>query len=490
MRTLKDLHDDALMDRLHQLARRDSQLNAELLQVLIEVDRRLLYAERGYSSLWTYCVDVLNMPEPSIGVRIQAARCCSRFPRLLEMLHNGQLHLSAIILLSPHLSAENFEQLSAAACHKSKRQLQQLLADLNPKPDVPSSIRKLPSNEKRTASAPGPSAVTDTAVPCASATDQPAPPPAQQSCKPSDTVSAPVSLPAAASCASGPAIAADASEPAPIPSPPPRPTHPEPLGTNRYKIQFTASEQLKDKLEQARALLRHRIPNGDIPELFDYALDLLIREESKRQHGATERLRAKRHTDDETKPTPPEQNETELANDSEAQAGCQTRSASRHIPNHVKREVHARDQGQCTFVSPTGHRCCERGGLQYHHEVPFGKGGESTTANVRLLCRVHNTLLARRDYGQQTIEACIERSRQRHQPAAALRRPDRSAAATARSARLEPASDRPSAAQQGSQPNHRLPFSEPSRTGTQKPTRPAGRVGGAVAAPAGARCRP
>ena len=107
MTPLQDLHDNALMDRLHHLARRDCQLNAELLRVLIEVDRRQLHAQRGYSSLIAYCVDVLNMSEPTSAVRIHAARCCRRFPRLLEMLHEGQLHLSAIVMLAPLYARPN-----------------------------------------------------------------------------------------------------------------------------------------------------------------------------------------------------------------------------------------------------------------------------------------------------------------------------------------------------------------------------------------------
>jgi hypothetical protein len=79
-----------------------------------------------------------------------------------------------------------------------------------------------------------------------------------------------------------------------------------------------------------------------------------------------------------------------------------------------------------------------------HHEVPFGKGGESTVANVRMLCRVHNALLARHDYGQDTIEACIARSRQRNEPSrAAVPGPDSSNAASVAPESVEHAGDSP-----------------------------------------------
>jgi len=71
----------------------------------------------------------------------------------------------------------------------------------------------------------------------------------------------------------------------------------------------------------------------------------------------------------------------------------------------VKRAVYARDEGQCTFVAEDGRRCSERGGVQYHHEIPFAKGGASTEDNIRLLCAAHNALHARRDYGADVIAA-------------------------------------------------------------------------------------
>lgn len=444
MTTLKELHNEALLHKLHHLVHAERQVTAELLRVLIEVDRRLLYAERGYSSLFAYCVDVLNMSEPSIGVRIHAARCCSRFPQLLDMLHDGRLHLSAIILLSPHLQGENFEQLTAMASNKSKRQLQQLLADLNPKPDVPSSIRKLPATKQPAGSVsqPGPSA--QRAAPCTSGSVEPSRPSALAGCSPAAGNDASALPLQPTSPAAGPAAAIAPSTPARTPAAAARCAALEPLGNNRYKIQLTASQQLKDKLEQAGELLQHRIGRADMPGLIEYALDRLIDEENKRQHGATNKPRPARQTVSEACATPADGSSAEASNMSKASTDNEPRPPSRHIPSHVKREVHARDQGQCTFVSPDGHRCCERGGLQYHHQIPFAKGGESTVANVRLLCRVHNALLARHDYGQDKIDACIARSRQRHEPSsAAVRRPESTGAASVRSEGVEHAGDNP-----------------------------------------------
>ena len=73
---------------------------------------------------------------------------------LLPMLRDGRLHLSGIVVLSPHLTAENRQALLPRAVHKTKRQIEQLVAALAPQPDAPAVMRKLPfSRMARTSSA-------------------------------------------------------------------------------------------------------------------------------------------------------------------------------------------------------------------------------------------------------------------------------------------------------------------------------------------------
>lgn len=62
---------------------------------------------------------------------------------------------------------------------------------------------------------------------------------------------------------------------------------------------------------------------------------------------------------------------------------------SRHIPAAIKREVWRRDAGQCAFRGERG-RCIETGFLEFHHVVPFAKGGATTGENLELRCRAHN----------------------------------------------------------------------------------------------------
>jgi hypothetical protein len=141
---LRTLNDRDLLERLTQLAQRERTATAALVAHLAEVERRKLYRDRGYSSLFHYCVRVLRLSEATAYTRIHAARVALKFPAVLGKLQRGELHLSAITLLAPKLTRENHAELFAAAFGKSKRELQALLAERFPAANVPTVVRKLP----------------------------------------------------------------------------------------------------------------------------------------------------------------------------------------------------------------------------------------------------------------------------------------------------------------------------------------------------------
>jgi hypothetical protein len=122
-------------------------------------------------------------------------------------------------------------------------------------------------------------------------------------------------------------------------------------------VEFTARAELRDELERARELLSHAMPNGDLGQLFERALDALIEKETRRRFGAG-RPRKQR----------------ELKED------------SRHIPVEIARAVWERDQGQCAFMDAEGRRCSERRFLTLEHRHPFALGGPPTLENICLLC--------------------------------------------------------------------------------------------------------
>ena len=151
----------------------------------------------------------------------------------------------------------------------------------------------------------------------------------------------------------------------------------EPLAPGRYKVQFTASAALHDKLERLRALMRSSVPDGDLGAILEQAVTEKLQRLEARRFART---RAPRMTLSQS----------------------QTSPTTRQIPAAVKRAVYERDAGQCRYGTNKADGTA-RTGLEFHHRLPFGHGGDHTVANISLVCRCHNGTLAEVDYGREAM---------------------------------------------------------------------------------------
>jgi hypothetical protein len=355
---LKSLSDDELLRRLSRLLGQFRRVESELIAHIAEVDERRLYAREASASMFAYCTEVLHLSEAEAYLRIAVARASRQHPVLLEMLADGRLHLSGIERLAPHLTPENREDLLARAAHRSKRQIEELVAELAPKPDAPSVMRKLPE-------APGRPARAE--VPLGAELRPDGVGPSSRLCR--DSVES-------WDCGSREAGApgAIASEPArPVPAP-----VVEPLAPARYKVQFTASAALHGKLKRLKELMRSSVPDGDLAAVIEAAVTEKL-----------ERLEARRFA--KTKAPRKSVQQTDLA------------PSSRRIPAAVRRSVYERDQGRCTYVDDRGRRCSSHERLEFHHQEAYGRGGDHSPENIRLVCRTHNLYLAEGEYGRKVM---------------------------------------------------------------------------------------
>src|SRR6266704_6001614 len=144
--TATALSDQDLLARLEVLASREREASVELVANLAALDSRpALYAARGYGSLFSYCTQALRLSEDAACNRIDAARACRRFPVILDLLASGELTLTTVRLLGRHLTPENHEAVLARAKCRTRHQMDMLVAELAPRPDVPSSVRRVPT---------------------------------------------------------------------------------------------------------------------------------------------------------------------------------------------------------------------------------------------------------------------------------------------------------------------------------------------------------
>src|ERR1043166_1135391 len=208
------LSDPDLLARLAALAGKEREASVELVAHLAELDTRSsLYAAHGHGSLFTYCTEVLRLSEDAACNRIYAARACRRFPVILDALASGALSLTSVRMLSSHLTPENHETVLRKASGRSRREIEALVAELAPRPDVPSIVRKLP--------APAPVTTPSSLAPGAPA----------------------------AIDGSFPPTAPLAASPAPTRRPIIETTSPE-----RYRVQFTIGKESHERLRRVQAL--------------------------------------------------------------------------------------------------------------------------------------------------------------------------------------------------------------------------------------------
>src|SRR5712691_3243277 len=200
--TASALSDRDLLARLELLAGKERESLVELVAHLAALDSRAsLFAAQGFSSLFSYCTQALRLSEDAACNRIEAARACRRFPLILELLASGSLTLTSVRLLARHLTAENHQSVPAKARDRKRHEIEALVAELAPRPDLPSAVRKLPC-PKPTPPSAGPRPVmtsvpsTGTAIaPAPSARNPPRLAPSSRPGRPSVTVSSSPSAP-------------------------------------------------------------------------------------------------------------------------------------------------------------------------------------------------------------------------------------------------------------------------------------------------------
>jgi hypothetical protein len=347
------LSDSDLTAAVTALARTARETTASLIRHLVEFESRRLHLAAGFDSLFIYCVQVLHLSEHEAYNRIEAARVAGKHPIILDMLARGDLNLTSVRLLGPHLTDANHLALLRDAAGKSKREVLAVIARHFPRPDVPDSVRKVPSRDGAPVLSVAPLARIAGAPSMAAYGHR------------GEALEAPSGLGSAA--VGGAAVAGqDVQASCPV-----RRESMQPRAPDRYEIRFTASAETCEKLRLAKDLLRHVNAAGDTADIVDRALTLLLADLARKKFGATPRPRATRHEG----------------------------RGERNIPAAVRRAVWLRDLGRCAFVGK-GRRCEARGFLEFHHVRPYGVGGEATIENIEVRCRAHNRYEADLFYGR------------------------------------------------------------------------------------------
>jgi hypothetical protein len=346
---------------LADLLRAERATLAEFLVALAEFDRKRLWLEIGHRSLFYFLHRELGLAKGPAFYRKTAAELIQRYPEIVEPLRDGRLCLTSVVELAKVITPENRAEVLPRFFHRSKQEARAVTAELQP--EVAPPLRAV---------------VT--------------------------VVRAPV---AASALASSPAIALRPPDPAPatatlvLPEEParanagvpdvacaPRPAPPsadvEPLTAELRRLHVTVSRRLLEKLDAARDALSHSHPGASPEEIIETGLDLILQRHAKRK-GLVEKPR---------KEPPPKRTPS---------APSLSRRGTRreHVPAHVKRAVWKRDGGRCQWPLESGGICGSTHQVELDHVETVARGGPSTIANMRLLCRPHQDFAARKVFGDE-----------------------------------------------------------------------------------------
>lgn len=343
MTTLSSLTNQELIQSLKSLVGDERSGLVSILKHLSEFEKRKLAEEESYPSLFEYCVRELRYAQGEAFRRIRAARAAAKFETIYSLLERGELNLTTVAALEPHLTWENHRRLIKASMGLGSREVEALVASLNPVAAIPAERIRMLAVAKLMKAAPLEDMFAQTEMaPIGVASSESAP------------------------MTEAPAAEADSFE-------------------RRAHFSFTADEGFLRDYERAKELSRHKWPAGRQEEVFAGAIKALLDKiDPDKRSRRKDRVR---------------------------KAAAAARS--RHIARAVKDEVWARDGGRCGHAGDGGRVCGARAGLQFDHVKPWALGGGGGADNVRLLCRAHNDLEARKAFGSGVIDAAISRRRGR-----------------------------------------------------------------------------
>jgi 5-methylcytosine-specific restriction endonuclease McrA len=441
---LAHLSDSDLLSRTLNLVGKSNQDLAALLDHLAEVGARGLHRQKACASLYTYRIHELRFSEDAAARRSSAAKLVRRFPAILPAVASGQIHLTGLLLLGPHLTDENHVKLLSLAQFRTKREILKLIRRVAPLPPMPDRVeplgtlspsqpnpswsefveslcppvRKLNSLGPSAAGGERPRADVDDAErmtvverdgsPGPHGSESPAPARGERS----------TDLQSDSTRADTPSLesALKSAPPGHHGNQNPAPARDESAGTpdsaaaELYLMQFTTTVEHAELVERARALLSHAAPTASLGELHVQAMRLLVEFLEKKRFGSEEGHEPCRQASKQARQDPQV-----------------PRQRGRYLPARLRRAVYERDGLRCAYVDERGVRCGETRHLEAHHLHAFALGGEHDLLNLSLRCRAHNALAAEQDFGRAHMarhgdgrrhesERLVKRSAELNQP--------------------------------------------------------------------------
>jgi hypothetical protein len=340
------------VSRLAGLLAREREALAQFISELADFDAQRCWESLGYPSLFEFLTLELRLSRSAAFYRTKAVGLVQRFPGVLEAIREGKLYINSVAELARVLTPQNLAEVLPRFFYLSRDDAKLLSVELSPREVVPvrEVVRAITPERPAIALAEAP-------LPLFSQSIRSAPAPVRP-----------------ASC-NDPKVLDRTGQQASAPAPSEKI---EPLTGHLSRISITVSRELQTKIKAAQLALSHARPGATIADLLELGVETALARDAKRK-GLVKKPR----------PRPAEAPPPPLGSD--------------HIPAEIRRAVWERDHGCCQSKLANGEICGSRHRLQFDHIEPKARGGETTIANLRLLCQRHNLLAARQAYGEKLM---------------------------------------------------------------------------------------
>ncbi|WPU66866.1 HNH endonuclease [Peredibacter starrii] len=137
-----------LLGDTKKLTGTERAVTVKLLHHLKEIERRKLYSDLKYSSLFSYCVKELGYSEGAAQRRIVAARALAEMPEIEKKIEEGKLNLTNISLVNqfiddPIQKREVFKEVE----NLTKKECEQKLFEITGKEITPDKNKRISKNK-------------------------------------------------------------------------------------------------------------------------------------------------------------------------------------------------------------------------------------------------------------------------------------------------------------------------------------------------------
>jgi len=138
---LRELDDKEFIHQFEMTAGIEHGATIKMLHFINDLERRKTFLELGYSSVFDFCVRRIKYSSSQAGRRIQAARCCRRYPELFGYLRNREVCIMTLAMIEGIITDDNHDEIVKRVRGASRREVERLISEYRPAAALRDRIR-------------------------------------------------------------------------------------------------------------------------------------------------------------------------------------------------------------------------------------------------------------------------------------------------------------------------------------------------------------